>query len=122
MSDLSLQSNPAAESHRRIDFESVQVNPGIVNGTYFLTVSGTAPCTNMKVTLSPLIYIRCPGYWGIEVVGHLPEGVCKRGEMRFKVEIPLAGITGSSGIEVIGATKTERRDVEGGCESGGDFV
>lgn len=74
MTDFRLESHPAAESHRLLDFESAHITPGFIPGTYILTVGGTKPCSNMTVTLSPLIYIRCPEYWGIEVVGHLCTG------------------------------------------------
>jgi hypothetical protein len=115
MPDFRLESHPAAESHRRLDFETVDIVPGVIPGTYFLTVAGTKPCSNMKVTLAPLIYIRCPEYWGIEVVGHLPGGICLNRVVPYVETIELTGITGSVGIEVIGATKREPYPVEGGC-------
>lgn len=122
MSHDAFTSQPASQSYRLIDFEEVDVRPGIVPETYFLTVSGTAPCYNMEVSLSPLVYIRCPEYWGIEVVGHLPTGICLTAEKPYSVTIPLTGITGSEGIEVIGASKREERRVEGGCESRREFT
>jgi hypothetical protein len=121
MTGFSLQSNPAAQSYRLLDFDSVTVTPGIINGTFFLTVTGSKPCLNMRVELSPLIYIRCPEYWGIEVVGHLPHGLCLPAMGRYEETIELTGITGSRGIEVIGASGTERRDVTGGCSDAQDF-
>lgn len=119
MPDL-LKSHPSAESHRLLDFENIEVNGGVA-GSYFLTVSGTKPCRNMKVTLSPRIYVRCPEYWGIEVVGHLPGGICLDAIGRYEETIELTGITGSRGIEVIGASRSETRDVPGGCSDGRDF-
>lgn len=122
MSEFRLESYPAAESYRLIDFDSVDVRPGFVNDTWILTVTGTTPCTNMEVMLSPRVYIRCPEDWGIEVVGHLPNGVCIRGTGKYSASIELTGITGSRGIEVIGATRTEQREVEGGCRGSEDFA
>lgn len=107
---------PQSESCRRIDFEKAEVRPGFVNDTYILIVSGTAPCLNMEVHLFPLIYIDCPEYWGIEVVGCLPGGVCLDAIKPYTVTLPLSHVTGSRGIEVIGATKTERFEVPGGCK------
>lgn len=121
MPNFHLDSHPAAESYRLLDFESVDVHPGFISGTYFLTVRGIKPCINMRVTLSPRIYIRCPEYWGIEVVGHLPGGICLEAIGHYDETIELTGITGSRGIEVIGATKTETRDVPGGCDGSSDF-
>ncbi|MDJ0978243.1 MAG: hypothetical protein QNI87_06885 [Erythrobacter sp.] len=69
----------------------------------------------MDVRLSPMIYIDCPEYWGIEVEGSLPGGFCMTAMKPFTVTIPLAGITGSKGIEVIGNDKTEKHSVAGGC-------
>jgi len=121
MSEFRLESYPACESYRLIDFDSMDVRPGFANETWILTVTGTAPCLNMEVTLSPRIYIRYPEYWGIEVVGHLPNGVCDRAEQEYTATIELTGITGSRGIEVIGATRTEQREVTGGCHDFEDF-
>ena len=111
MSEKLMQSTKAAESSRVIAFESAEVVPGIVNGTFFLIVTGTAPCFNMTVKLVPLIYIRQPDYWGIEVVGTLAGGICLDAVKPYHVSLPLTGITGTRRIEVIGANQTEQFDV-----------
>lgn len=98
---------PASGSVRRINFTKAVVRSGFVPNTYFLIVSGTKPCVNMLVELSPLVYIQQPDYWGIEVVGSLP-GFCLPATAPYVVSIPLDGITGKKGIEVIGATKRKR--------------
>ena len=67
---------PTAKSCRRIDFEEIKIHPGFVSGTYILIVTGIKPCLNMKVDLMPLVYIKQPEYWEIEVVGCLPGGIC----------------------------------------------
>jgi len=103
---------PKASSVRLIDFRTAKVVPGFLPNTWFLVVTGIKPCLNMKVKLSPLIYIRQPDYWGIEVVGSL-HGICIVGiaPAPYNVSIPLDGILGTKGIEVIGATKKKRIDV-----------
>ncbi len=116
MPDISLESLPAPSSCKLIDFEKVEIVPGIVSGTYFLVVSGTKPCCNMEVWLTPLIYIDCPEYWGIEIVACLPGGICLPTIAPFTATIPLAGVTGSKGIEVLGASKSEKHEVPGGCK------
>ncbi len=69
-SDLKrFESLPHSTSCRLIDFDDVRVVPGIVPKSFILIVSGTKPWVTMKVDLHPLIYIRQPEYWGIEVVG-----------------------------------------------------
>lgn len=114
MSAKLMESTKASQSTRVISFESAQVNGGVAGG-YFLTVSGEAPCLNMKVDLIPLIYIICPEYWEIEVVGTLPGGFCLEAMRPFTETIPLTGITGKKGIEVVGANRSERFDVADGC-------
>ncbi len=110
-----LESTSTAQSSRIIAFDKAEVVPGFVNGTFFLIVSGEAPCVNMTVQLQPLIYIDCPDFWGIEVVGTLPGGFCLTAMKPYSVSIPLSGITGAKGIEVIGGNKTETIKVSGGC-------
>ena len=117
MGEFNLAANPAAQSCRLIDFEKAEVRPGIIPNTFFLTVRGTKPCINMQVNLVPLVYVRCPEYWGIEVVGCLPDGICLPATEPYVESIPLAGVTGSKGIEVIGANKKEKIKVSGGCQS-----
>ena len=107
----------AAQSVRRINFDSCEV-VGNFPGGDILVVRGEAPCLNMKVRLSPLIYIDCPEYWGIEVVGSLPGGFCLTAMKPFALAISLAGITGYRGIEVLGARRSEQIDVAGGCQQG----
>ena len=101
---------PQAESCRRIDFDSVEIRPGFVSGTNILIVTGTKPYKNMKVRLAPLVYIKRPEYWGIEVVGCL-HGIGLPATTSYTASIQLKSITGTKGIEVIGATKRVKRIV-----------
>ena len=64
----------------------------------------------MRVELVPVVYIQQPEYWQIEVVGSLP-GLGLPALAPYAVHLPLAGIVGTRGIEVVGATRTERFDV-----------
>lgn len=115
MSQALLDSTKPASSSRIIAYDHAEVVPGIIPDSFFLIVSGEAPCLNMTVALVPLIYVRCPDYWGIEVVGSLEGGFCLTAMKPFHLSIPLAGITGSKGIELIGANKSETFPVSGGC-------
>lgn len=101
---------PQAESCRRIDFAEVEIRSGIVKDTWILIVGGTKRWMNMDVRLVPFVYIQQPEYWLIEVVGCL-HGAGLPTEAPYKVSIPLDGITGTKGIEVIGATRSEQRQV-----------
>jgi hypothetical protein len=98
---------PAASSVRLIDYTEARVVPGIVPRTWILVVSGTKPYLNMTVELSPLVYKRRPEYWGIEVVGSLP-GLGLPTTAPYNVALPLEGINGTKGIEVIGAKKSQK--------------
>ncbi|MBW4614508.1 MAG: hypothetical protein KME21_14785 [Desmonostoc vinosum HA7617-LM4] len=104
---LKFQALPKPESSRLIDFEEAEIRPGIVNGTYILIVRGMKPYFNMAVNLVPLVYIRQPEYWGVEVVGSL-SGIGLPAEAPYTASIPLEGIRGTEGVEVIGATKSKQ--------------
>ena len=110
---------PTSASVRLINFDKAQVVVGIVPGKYILVVSGTAPCINMKVTLRPLVYIRQPEYWGIEVTGELPGGICLTAIKHYTVSLPLDGTLGTKGIEVIGANKRQKIPVPKKSGGGG---
>jgi hypothetical protein len=109
---------PTSESVRLINFQKATVVAGFVTNSYFLIVRGTKPYLNMTVELSPLVYIRRPTYWGIEVVGSLP-GIGLPATAPYTVSIPLDGILGTKGIEVIGARKRQKIDVPPRSKAGG---
>lgn len=60
--------------------------------------------------LVPLVYLKRPDYWGIEVVGSLP-GFSIPTTAPYSVSLPLDGILGTKGIEVIGANKRLKKPV-----------
>lgn len=74
-----------------------------VHGAPLLVVSGIAPSTRMDIFLSHREYRDKPDWWGIEVVGALPGGVCLTETRRFEAAIPISHLVGHKGIEVIGA-------------------
>ena len=103
-----LRQAPAPQSFRLIDFDSAEVRPGFVPNTFFLIVTGTVPCANMRVELIPVVYIQRPDYWEIEVVAFLPGPICLPQVRQYTETLPLDGILGTAGIEVVGATRKER--------------
>src|SRR4051812_32412444 len=107
MSELFLKA-PASESVRLIPFEEAKVVPGFIPETWILIVSGTKPCINMEVRLIPRIYIQRPEYWGIEVTGILPGGICLTATAPYSVSLPLDSVLGTKGIEVIGSNRSEK--------------
>jgi hypothetical protein len=106
-----LSKPPGSSPTRLIDFEEARVIPGIIPNTFILVVRGEKPYLNMRVELVPLRYVRRPDYWGIEVTGRLPGGIGLPVTTPYTVSLPLDGIIGYRGIEVIGATSSKRIDV-----------
>lgn len=100
---------PKAWSHRVVDFEQAEiVTLESFPPQYVLVVRGSKPYLNMRIELVPLVYVRRPEYWGIEVVGRLRGGIGLPAAAPYTASIPIAGITGTEGIEVIGATGPEK--------------
>lgn len=96
------QTLPPTTACRLIDFTNAEVRPGFVTNTFILIVSGIKPWLTMKVELHPLIYIRQPEYWGIEVVGCIT-GIGLPAEAPYHVSMDISHVRGTKGIEVIGA-------------------
>ena len=104
-----LRELPKPASQRLIDFERAQIlTLRIFPPQFVLRMTGTKPYLNMEVELVPLVFIQQPEFWGIEVVGRLPGGIGLPALAPYDVSIPLSGITGTKGIEVIGATRSKR--------------
>jgi hypothetical protein len=101
------------ERGRLIDFERVDViSPMIYPPRPRLIVRGLLPTPGTTVALVPLMYVSRPQYSGIQVVGTLEDAGPRPapvGEaVPYSVELDLAGIAGTEGVEVIGASRTER--------------
>ena len=111
--DPAFQALPTSQSCRVIDFDSAKVITLPTSPTrHVLVVSGQKPYLNMTVSLTPLVYIRQPEYWGIEVIGYLPE-LGLPAVAPYVATLELDGTIGTRGIEVIGANRSERIDVSG---------
>jgi hypothetical protein len=100
------------ESQQRlIDFERAGVvTPMIYPPRPSLVVSG-ALVFPMDVTLVPLVYVSRPEWWGIQVVGSTDAGPHPTQPITavpYSIQIDLDAITGTEGIEVVGASGTER--------------
>jgi Subtilisin inhibitor-like len=109
--DRAFQALQPAQSCRVIDFNTAQVVTLRTDPPrHVLIVSGEKPYLNMSVSLTPLVYIRQPDYWGIEVVGCLPE-IGLPATAPYAVRLDLASTIGTRGIEVIGAKRTQKIDI-----------
>jgi hypothetical protein len=101
------------EPGRLVDFEHAEViSPMIYPPRPRLVVTGPLPAPGATVTLVPLRYVSRPQYYGIQVVGTLgddgPHPAPVAEPEQYTVELDLVGITGAEGVEVIGASHTER--------------
>jgi hypothetical protein len=103
---------PPAQSCRIIDFERADVVSLMIYPPPppMLVVAGQKPFANMQVSLNPLRYAQKPEYWGIEVVGCMPP-IGQPAIIPYVVELNLTGYIGTQGIEVIGASHTERIEI-----------
>src|SRR5262245_15734091 len=104
----SFESLPHARSCRRIDFDLIELREARRHGERLLLVSGIKPWADLHVSLEPLVYPETPEFWVIEVVGRLTASGLP-GLVDFSAALRLGSICGSKGIEIVGATKTERR-------------
>lgn len=101
-------SRASAPGARIVNFETAELRQQ-PDGTFHLQVAGAQPPGDVEVTLAPRFYSDRPVYWAIEVVAlHIKA----RGDSEsFVCAIPLADITGSRGITVVGANRVQRIDV-----------
>lgn len=104
MSVADFINQPLAQSCRLIDFGHAEVRPAFVPGTFVLIVTGEKPYANMEVRLLPVVYPKPPEYWEIEVVGSM-SGIGLPALAPYHVSLPLDGIRGTKGVEVVGATQ-----------------
>jgi hypothetical protein len=103
----SFESLPCAQACRRVDFDYVEVCAATRIAGRLLLVSGIKHWADLRVTLEPIIYREIPDFWVIEVVGRLA-GRGLPALVDFCAALPLEGIQGRRGIEIVGATKSER--------------
>jgi hypothetical protein len=108
--EASFESLPCAQACRRIDFDLIEVREP-AHGGRLLLVSGIKPWADLRVTLEPMAYRRIPDFWVIEVVGRLTASGLPA-LVDFCVALPLDSFRGRRGIEIVGATKSERRDLD----------
>jgi hypothetical protein len=107
----SLAALPPTESYRLIDFSKATIRTlESFPPQHLLVVSGYKPYLNMEVELVPVVYIRQPEYWEIEVVGRM-RGYGPAVMTPYTVTLHLGGTLGTRGVDVVGATRRLRIDV-----------
>jgi hypothetical protein len=114
---------------RTVDFRTATVDPLVsadpLHADRVLKVTGILEVPG-KVTLEPLVYVRQPEHWGIEVVACTLRGPILVPPDRtlpvlpprfFTATLKFNGTFGTCGVEVIGANLSEKIDLGGpGCE------
>jgi hypothetical protein len=103
----SFESLPCAQACRRIDYDLIEVRDPPRGGPLLL-VSGIKQWADLRVTLEPMAYRERPDFWVIEVVGRLAASGLPA-LVDFCVALPLDSFQGRRGIEIVGATRSERR-------------
>ena len=89
---------PSAETCL-IDFDSVSIVSSADRPGWYVRVRGLLPCVPMSVQLVPEVYAQRPDFWD------------NTGPTSFDVTLSRRGIVGTAGIEIVGATRRERRTV-----------
>ena len=105
--EMSFESLPCTLACRRIDFDLIEVREA-ARGSRLLLVSGIKPWADLRVSLEPMAYREMPDFWVIEVVGRLAASGLPA-LVDFCVALPLESFRGRKRIEIVDATKSERR-------------
>jgi hypothetical protein len=117
--ECSFGSLPYAQACRRVDFDFVEIreaaHPG---GGRVLLVSGVKPWADLRVSLEPVPDTGMRDFRVIEVVGRLT-GCGLAALVDFCVALPLASVQGCKGIEIVGATRSERRVLNSDVDTAG---
>ncbi len=118
MNGSSGNSLSSAPSGQIIDFDVAELRKVPFQDSLYLWVSGKLPAPGVEVKLAPHLYRSRPDYWRIEVtaIRHLipaNDTGTKEDPLLFERAVPLTGITGVMGIEVIGANKVQRIEITG---------
>lgn len=104
---------PPQQTCRPLDFERAIIEQGDAKGAtaqWNLTVNGMV--SGGHAALRPVTYIQQPDYWMIEVDVCSQPGVSYPAAFfPYTVTLDLTGVLGTKGVEVKGASRSERLDV-----------
>jgi heat shock protein HslJ len=90
-----------------IDFATATISQS--DSLYMLTVTGTK-AISQTVTLEPVTYVRQPEYWQINVIACSPL-ISRPAGGPYTATLDLAGVLGTKGIRVTGATRSQDFDL-----------
>jgi hypothetical protein len=93
-----------AQNCRLIPFDKAEAFKA-TSGQVTLVVTGVAPTSGTTVKLVPLVYVRQPEYWGIQVIGCTP-AITLPVITPWAVKQDVTGTVGTAGLEVIGSNQS----------------
>jgi hypothetical protein len=102
-----------------IDFEKAELRRMPFQDSLYLWVKGRLPAKGFDARLAPRIYNNGrPEYWAIEVAAFNSKAAANdigddTDVLMFERSIPLTGITGIKGVNVIGAKRTQQIEIDG---------
>ena len=102
-----------------IDFEKAELRRMPFQDSLYLWVKGRLPAQGFDARLAPRIYNNGrPEYWAIEVAAFNNKAAANdigddADVLMFERSIPLTGITGIKGVNVIGAKRTQQIEIDG---------
>jgi hypothetical protein len=102
-----------------IDFEKAELRRMPFQDSLYLWVKGRLPAQGFDARLAPRIYNDGrPDYWVIEVAAFSSMVAANDSgdaddALSFERSVPLTGITGTRGVTVIGASRTQRIEIDG---------
>jgi hypothetical protein len=102
-----------------IDFEKAELRRMPFQDSLYLWVKGRLPAKGFDARLAPRIYNNGrPEYWAIEVAAFNSKAAANdigddADGLMFERSIPLTGITGIKGVNVIGAKRTQQIEIDG---------
>jgi hypothetical protein len=117
MTSGSLSTAPAG---RIIDFDEAELRRPPFQSDWYLWVRGRLPALGLDARLAPRLYQGRPDYWAIEVAAITAtnpdnDNSTSIEDYIFERSVPLAGITGTRGIMVIGANRSQQIEISDGA-------
>lgn len=118
MSGMAGGSLSSAPQGQVIDFEHAELRRVPFQDSLYLWVRAKIG-DGFEMRLAPRVYYERPDFWGIEVVAFTPTGMRDFSDSTAMAglterSVPLAGITGVRGVNVIGASQTLQIEIDNG--------
>ena len=112
---LAGEQKPVRANALIFDSAELRASPTLGEGLY-LVVKGPAPKAGMRVRLLPALGEPVPEYRRIEIVADetgVTAPASDQNSARYEKSMPLSGMSGTRGIELVGANGIKRFDLIG---------